>query len=214
MIDSSPLEQSELYSELNTIPHLNVEQGCQFSAGSRSDYFNLLRQFCLGLDDGIAAIRAFLAAENWKDYKIRVHAYKGVLAIAGNSELSEFAKKLEAASKTGNDENYAYCKANTDSFINALREFEAALRATALFRDNANKKHSVSVKELNTLLNKLCEACAAFKFNDAEKIADELSTITMNAAADREIEKICAFVRQFRFLESIEKIEALRIMLG
>jgi CheY-like chemotaxis protein/HPt (histidine-containing phosphotransfer) domain-containing protein len=92
-------EGDALFEELRAIPGLDLGEGLAHIGGSRADYYRVLRQFCAGLDEGLAFIKADLEKSDWKDYTIRLHAYKGVFAILGQKQLSEWAKKLEFAGK-------------------------------------------------------------------------------------------------------------------
>jgi hypothetical protein len=96
---SVPDVEDVLFEELKAVPGLDVGEGLAHIGGGRADYYRVLRQFCAGLDEGLAWIKTDLEKGDWKDYAIRLHAYKGVFAILGQNQLSEWAKKLEFAGK-------------------------------------------------------------------------------------------------------------------
>ncbi|MDR0526264.1 MAG: response regulator [Spirochaetaceae bacterium] len=205
--------QRAIFRELYSLPSLDAKTGLHHIAGSIDDYFNVLRQFCVGIEEGCHAIENALASKNWKEFVLRTHAYKGSLAIIGHNELSEKAKELEFAARTEGAENETLCAEKTAPFIEALREFKAKLEKTSLFPKDATVKTWIDRDALNEKLNILVEACNAFKPDDATAVCEELSRLTYNAEADPLLEEICALTRMFRFSEVGTKIEALRVKL-
>jgi signal transduction histidine kinase/DNA-binding NarL/FixJ family response regulator len=136
-------ENDPLWAELNAIPGLNTEAGLNHTGGSREGYYRVLRQFCSGFDEGMRVIAEDVEKENWKDYAIRLHAYKGVLAMLGQKALSDWALSLEAAGKdvVNGDESAAavtissainLCKTVTAPVCEAIRGFHKALLDTPL----------------------------------------------------------------------------------
>jgi CheY-like chemotaxis protein len=201
-------EQHHLYRELSLIKNLDVKKGLVYLANSVDDYFKVLRQFCRGLDDLNRVITEDIANADWGDYAIRLHAYRGTLAIMGHTTLSDWAKKLESASKNGTDGDIKFCKIETKEFLSSLADFRSELLKTSLFNESKKGK-AESVLGTQHKLRELSQACTELKADDAELIVAELQGITLDAELDKKIEEICLLVSSYRFLEAAKRIDAL-----
>jgi CheY-like chemotaxis protein len=81
------------------IPGLDVEQGMNFTGGKPEFYESALREFCDTFDDLFSGVSQDVAQRDWKEYSVKVHGLKGILAMLGATTLSEWARKLELAGK-------------------------------------------------------------------------------------------------------------------
>jgi HPt (histidine-containing phosphotransfer) domain-containing protein len=210
---------------LSAIPGLNVEDGVSHTGGSREGYYKVLRQFCSGFDEGMNRIAGDVEKEDWNDYTVRTHAYKGVLAMIGQKELSGWERLLEAAGKSaarreGETDNMAVAsaialvKGTTASIGGALRVFRDALLATRLFpRESSASKKEISTGELTEKLEALRAACAAFKMGDANKITAFLEQVSAGEATDAAgatgvaLAEICRLANALDYDEAVEKID-------
>ena len=59
-------------------------------------------------------LKELYQSANWKDYSIKVHALKSTSLTIGAEELSDCAKKLEAA---GKKEDTEYIRKNHDALL-------------------------------------------------------------------------------------------------
>jgi HPt (histidine-containing phosphotransfer) domain-containing protein len=136
-----------LWAKLSAIPGLNTEYGVSHTGGSREGYYLILHEFCSGFDEGMNCIARDVENENWKDYFIRFHSYKGMLAMIGHKALSEWAEGLEVAGKAASAAGaapaagaadaseaaaaVALCKGITPSVCEAMRAFRDDLLGTS-----------------------------------------------------------------------------------
>jgi HPt (histidine-containing phosphotransfer) domain-containing protein len=194
---------STLHDELAAISGLDVEDGVSHIGGSREGYHRILRQFCEGFDEGMATIRTALEKEDWKDYAIRLHAYKGVFATLGQKPLSEWARKLEFAGKAAET---AVCAAETAPVIAAMTAFRDALLATTLFPKDAAVKTKIAPEALAAKLAALSKACAAYKSTEASEIAATLANVSLDEVTDTALSGILALVASLDYGEAVEKI--------
>jgi HPt (histidine-containing phosphotransfer) domain-containing protein len=111
---------------LFSVPELDVNEGLTHVGGNISVYIDILRQFCTECDSILEKIRLATAAENWKDYAIRLHGVKGVFANIGVESLRAWAYKLELA---GKNQEAGVCRAETDPFCAAMTQFRDKLAA-------------------------------------------------------------------------------------
>jgi hypothetical protein len=169
----------------------------------------------------------FLKTEAWNDYSIRAHAIKGVLAAVGAERLSQWAYRLEQASKdstsqnpdaSGNrtaGENYSpgICREETGPFCAALSAFRDKLRLTSLFNysEDMKKKEKKAgdgnyLKEQMVLLREACLQCST---GEAEKIAAALEECTWNTETDNAVAEICRLVLSYDYDKALEKMSSI-----
>lgn len=110
------------------IPGLNIAKGLEFTGGSLDFYKLTLQQFCDDFPGLRDAVFDDVRKKDWKDYGIKLHGFKGMLAMIGAEELSEWAKKLEFAGKAadakGSAEDARVCASEARPIMQAI----AALR--------------------------------------------------------------------------------------
>jgi signal transduction histidine kinase/CheY-like chemotaxis protein/HPt (histidine-containing phosphotransfer) domain-containing protein len=215
----SPGYDHSLHNELAAIPGLDVQSGVSYSGGNRETYYEVLKQFYTGLDDGVQTITEALTREDWKDYAIRLHAYKSVFATIGNKALADWALKLELAGTDAAAGMNALitaqvCRAETASFITAVRGFHDALAATSLISPKPEKKTHISVGILTEKLKALFAACVVNKAAEASRIASMLESVSGDEATDAAVTEIRGLVASTRYDDAAEKIAELRYALS
>ncbi|MCD7709399.1 MAG: ATP-binding protein [Clostridiales bacterium] len=82
---------------------LDIEKGLMY-CGDEEGYIDVLRLHYRDGEKNREKIEDCYAAHDWKNYQIYVHALKSSMMSIGAVNLSEMAKKLEAASKEGDEE--------------------------------------------------------------------------------------------------------------
>ena len=108
---------------LQKLAWLKLDVGIK-NSGSADAYLPLLKIFYESLDEKVAELEGFFAAENWQDYTIKVHALKSSARIIGAIAFGEEAQRLENAGKNG---DIAYIRAYHAGFIAKCRSFKAPL---------------------------------------------------------------------------------------
>jgi HPt (histidine-containing phosphotransfer) domain-containing protein len=208
--------EDALWTQLRAISGLDTTDGISHTGGTRDGYYRVLKQFCSGFNEGMRAIKESLAKEDWKDYAIRLHAYKGVLAMIGHKTLSAWALRLEMAGKSADTEGDAkaitLCKAETAPIIADMKVFYETLCATNLIsKQNDAAKTKIDTETLTERLAALSAACVSFKAGDANKIAAELERISVDEESDAALTEILRLVASLDYDEAVEKINTLLI---
>ncbi|MDR3302478.1 MAG: response regulator [Spirochaetaceae bacterium] len=218
---SLKVPQAPLFEELGAIRGLNLEEGLSHVGGTQEVYYAVLRQFCTSFDEWVREVATNLEKENWKDYTIKLHAYKGVLASIGQQELSEQAAKLEAAAKAalaGGEaatSNIAFIKAETAPALHAIIAFRDALLATSLMekmkkmQESGAGKKSIDASLLKEKLILLGEACTEYRANDANALSASLEGVFLDEESDAALSDICRLVASLDYEEAAEKIKTL-----
>ncbi len=78
---------------------LDQKLGLMYCGGMEDMYREVLRLFWKLKDEKIADIKEAFRKEDWKNYRVFVHALKSSALNIGGEELSEAARKLEQAAK-------------------------------------------------------------------------------------------------------------------
>ena len=77
---------------------LDVDEGVSYAAGDEDFYLEMLKEYARSADGKCDELEGYYNNEDWKNYKIQIHAIKSTSKTIGAEELSEKAKALEAAS--------------------------------------------------------------------------------------------------------------------
>jgi HPt (histidine-containing phosphotransfer) domain-containing protein len=121
---------------------INIETGLLNNNSDIAFYTKTLRNVVSELPKEEKYLQAEYEAKDWKNFGIRAHALKGILATIGAETLSASAKELELAAK---EERFDDCKNKGPAFISALTEFENTLSdvvksETASFHNTATQE--------------------------------------------------------------------------
>jgi CheY-like chemotaxis protein/nitrogen-specific signal transduction histidine kinase/HPt (histidine-containing phosphotransfer) domain-containing protein len=201
-----------LLEELKAIEGLDIVAGLSHVADNKTAYIQILRQFCVEFDGYIADIRQFLAAENWDEYRIRIHAMKGVFANIGVEAISKWAYKLELAAR---EKNAPLCKAETAPFCEAMYQFKEKLGKTSLVKpEEAREKRQVEAAALKDLIARVEEAGKHGDVDAADKLAEELADVKYSEAADPLLAELYDMLVSLDYGEAVEKVAEIVGVIG
>jgi signal transduction histidine kinase/DNA-binding response OmpR family regulator/HAMP domain-containing protein len=200
-----------LLEELSRIEGLDVHAGLSYIGEDQEGYFGLLRFFSERSDIYLEELARTLETGIWKDYTIKVHALKGVLANIGAKGLSQWAAKLEKASKTGDDFSPETCKEETRPFCADLCEFRDKLRRTSLFESPVTdgEKPRGDTQFLKGQIELLKEACIKYSFGDTKKIIAVLGEYKWDDETEKELERIRHFMVSLDYDKALEGMNSL-----
>ena len=121
--DQVPVSEYEEVNEDRTkwyeeIPGIDSEKAME-NSGSEEAFKSVLQIFYDSLDQRIQELEDFYAAENWKDYTIKVHALKSSSRLIGAMSLGNDAEKLEMA---GKNDDTDYIRNNNEDFVERLKD--------------------------------------------------------------------------------------------
>ncbi|MCL2118711.1 MAG: ATP-binding protein [Planctomycetaceae bacterium] len=200
--------------KLTKIEDLSITSGLSRVGGDKKLYLEVLRKFCQDADGDAGALKKFAKNGKWKDYAIRVHAIKSVLATVGNRFLSDWAFRLEEAAMNGDAEK---CVKENGNFCGSLLKFQVKLQNTDLMTDSATTsiKRKISSKALKHKLELLLQACNDFQPETAEPLSGELlevslaASATVSASMDASLSKVHDLVQAFDYDKAAVMIEDL-----
>jgi HPt (histidine-containing phosphotransfer) domain-containing protein len=217
-------DDRKIFKEISLIDNLDPKEGITHTGNRIEDYFKVLRQFVNGVDENITKIKEYLQSEDWANYAILVHAYKGVLAIIGADKLSEYALHLETAAKNiveandhpeninaakGLKKNLKLCHEETFPLCDAVVTLHDALEKTSLVDKTPVEKTAIDIPTLKEKLTALKAACELFKGDDADALSAELEKSVFSEKIDAEIQSICRLTASFNFAEAVVRIQNL-----
>lgn len=98
---------------------IDVQTGLDYCCGDEAFYLEMLRMFSGQSGEKRGEIISLYEAENWADYAVKVHALKSTSLTIGAKGLSEQARLLEQAGKSG---DAGYIRENHDQMMRLYRE--------------------------------------------------------------------------------------------
>ena len=126
IIEEEPLEESgdnltrKEIELLNKIcPKINLDAAMSYCMHSREFFIEMMQEFFT--DDKTENINAAYAAEDWKNYRIMVHALKSTSMVIGALKFSDQAKAQEFAAKDERIDDLKKNHADLMSDYNKLR---------------------------------------------------------------------------------------------
>jgi CheY-like chemotaxis protein len=97
-VEASAEEQAVL-DKLRAIDGVDVKMGLLHLGGKPASYFKTIRRFCEEFPNYRATLETASASGQWNDYMIQAHSMKSSCAALGFRKISEWAARLESASK-------------------------------------------------------------------------------------------------------------------
>jgi CheY-like chemotaxis protein len=165
---SKPIDVIKLDAVLKKwIPKEKQEKSTEKIKNSNQRNPQIIAAFCKDGAQKIEELRKCLETDNYSLYTTHVHGLKSAAANAGESELSELAKKLETAGKNG---DFAFIKEHSEPFLAALQKRLSSINEVL----QANRKESSDLETLKTELLKLRDVLRDFDFAAFSEIANVL----------------------------------------
>jgi HPt (histidine-containing phosphotransfer) domain-containing protein len=164
------------------IAGLNISKGLTYSGGELAFYEKTVGMVIRSVPETVKRLDEYFAAENWSAYLVDVHGAASSLANIGNDELSQQAKKLEAAAR---EKNEIFIRENHDVFKTQILKFIAAL-------EEANSK------------NKKTDELAPGDFSKLKIILPQVISFLDNFECDLAAEQL-GEILNFNYNETVNK---------
>jgi signal transduction histidine kinase/DNA-binding NarL/FixJ family response regulator/HPt (histidine-containing phosphotransfer) domain-containing protein len=204
---------SLVFEKLKEISGLDVQAGIAYAGGGPKEYLSILRIFIAEADDYVSELRGFLAVEDWRLYKVKSHALKGIFAAIGFEGLSIEARRLEEASASG---NHAFCRAETDGFLEKVLSFKGVLKG-AIETDGeggvVRRRSPVSAQLLSGTLSQFIAAAEAGRGRDAGAFAERIALFSFNDAVDVLLDEVVTLSASMDYNMAVDPArEVLRLL--
>jgi HPt (histidine-containing phosphotransfer) domain-containing protein len=196
---------SRIFYELSRISELDVTLGLFHVGGSKSVYVTILKQFCNEIVNYLQEIKHYMDISNSQDFKIRIHAVRGMLSNIGMVDLSEWAHQLEVSELSLSDSESIR---NIMAFCEEVSKFCKKLLDTGIIAEHVLiEKQSGTREELHDLLHELKNACMHGESDKAEEIGAQLSAKAFGKEADALIAEIDSLIASYDYDVVLEKIK-------
>ncbi len=188
-----------------TIDGVNTEHGIKLIGGNMDDYIDILHSFYNDGVNKINTIGSAFAKQDFKNFRIDVHAVKSAAATIGAYGISEQAKKLEMAAI---DNNIQYITAYTDEFIDNYTQLLYDIKDSVSFGDEENaEKAQGDVGILKDRMVKLEEALTELDIDSIEIILEECLAYDWSGEINSLLNNIKEFVEAFDYYSAEEPLK-------
>jgi HPt (histidine-containing phosphotransfer) domain-containing protein len=174
--------------------------------GSEEIYFDLLRRFCLDLDQLLEELSGFLDASDWQNYITRIHALKGLCMGIGAAELSKQAETLEHAARRG---EYQPCHVSTGDFVDKATWLRVALQKIIGHGVNSDIKRPVELPYLLKQLQTFQQACNDFDGDIIDRLAKEFRQMHFQRDIDDILSQVAELAISFDYDPAKALVDAL-----
>ncbi|MBQ8567856.1 MAG: response regulator [Oscillospiraceae bacterium] len=204
--------------------NISVKKGLGYAGGSEDAYYEILEMYVRKGTEKIAQINTLAAEENWKNYTIEVHALKSTSLSIGAVKLSEFAKKLELAGKSG--DNDMIRKENDELmklYADVIGEGRKLLEEYGIDIENeedetaAEELHheQITAEKLTEYISLIENSCNDFDGDETSRLAKEASVYTYNGRAlNIWMKKIAEYAEDYEYDSAMEELEKMCSELG
>ncbi|MDR1730933.1 MAG: response regulator [Synergistaceae bacterium] len=193
-------EEDAVLAELDAISDLDVADAVSLM-GSAASYLSTLRQIQDDLKTLTTEIRDLAEKAEWKDYGIKAHAAKGILATIGAKKLAEKASVLEKAAKNG---DYETCGKNTDELCEKMLDLSEAMLKTSLMEgvEPSVARQRTDAATLSEAVRRLAEACDSGNLDRVRDAAKNLAALGYDDETDAMLNEIAELADSFDFEEA------------
>jgi HPt (histidine-containing phosphotransfer) domain-containing protein len=178
-----PMENSDSYEWLNSIPELDPDLGIE-NCGTFESLVAVTKIF-----HQTARSKADEIENLWNDgdttnYTIKVHALKSSARVIGARVLSDMAKELEDAGRSG---NLAVINSNTPILLKKYRELDACLSS---FDEEAGDKPELTQKMRDDAMETIQMVAGAMDYGVMEQLLKDLKGHAMSEEDEKLVCKL------------------------
>ncbi len=200
--------------------HISITKGMYYAGGSEEAYYEILDMYVRKGEDKIRQMNSLVEQEEWKDYTIEVHALKSTSLSIGAAELSEYAKNLELAGKSG---DYDIIVKNNDSlmelFGKVLEEGRRLLGEKMSSKEETPEEEvaceEISEDDLIGILDKIKMFCSDFDSDEIAALSKEASKYSFGGISlSSYFRSIESSASDFEYDDAYAMVEKLMTELG
>lgn len=201
---------------------ISVAKGLNYAGGNEDVYYEILELFVRKGEGKRKEINALAEEKNWHNYIIEVHALKSTSLTIGAAELSEKAKKLELAGKSGDFD--VIIRDNDDlmkSYDDVMTEGRKLLEKVGVIVEAEETEAApenmkpVSLEILREYCIKIRECCDGFDSDGIIEIAEQAAIFSYNDKSLKPyFDKIVVRASDFEYDEAVEELDKMCAELG
>ena len=205
---------------------ISVSKGLTYTGGNEDAYYEILEMYVRKGEEKREHIISLAEEESWKNYITEVHALKSTSLSIGSVKLSEFAKKLELAGKSGDYE--VIRNGNNDLMMlysEVIDEGKKLLAKKGVVIDSENESDSsfaegvsaepITFEKLMEYISLLENSCNDFDSDEAVRIAEEALIYSYNEKPLKIwFDKIGKYAADFEYELALDELQKMCSELG
>ena len=178
---------------LKDIEGISVDEGIS-NCGSRESFASALTLFANTVSENSDVIEKAYEEKDIKGYTIKVHALKSAARLIGAMELSEQAKKLEAA---GNSKDMDYINEKTRLLLEKYRGYKEKLKDLLEKVDDDSGKEPIPENELKEAYDALNEFTEQMEYDGAIMVVEQVKKYKLPEKDKKIFDNIEHALKQF-----------------
>ncbi len=194
--------------------HILMSLGIKYAGGNEEAYYEILDMYVRKGGEKKDLINQYCKEKDWKNYIIEVHALKSTSQSIGAGKLSELAKRLELAGKSG---DYSVIEAE-NAELSKLYELvlEEGFKMLDAVKPQENEETAVELKEIGKellveYLSKLESYCLDFDSDEVLNVVKEASAYSYNGQEIKTyLEKVAEYANDFEYDSAVEELNKIR----
>lgn len=182
------------------------------AAGGFDTWLSVMKSFSSSITEKADEINSFLAAGDYKNYTIQVHALKSAARIIGAYKLSELAAELEEEGNkiqqiaTIPEEELIQFKTKSSVLLENYKDLLPLLSPLYTYGEvPESEKLSASDDEIKTIIDRLLSACSAFDLAAVEEEFELLKKLKLPDQLNKKMPELSKAVENIDF-EIIEEL--------
>lgn len=198
--------------------HISVSKGLSYTGGSEDAYYEILEMYVRKGEEKQLQITELAAQASWKNYITEVHALKSTSLNIGAVKMSEFAKKLELAGKSG---DYDVIRKENNELMKLYGEVVEegmallAKNGITLEKEEINEAElaaePITLEKLTEYMSLIETSCNDFDGDETVRLAKEASAYAYNGKPLRTwLAKIAEYAADFEYDSAFEELETMR----
>ncbi|MBP0964248.1 MAG: response regulator [Oscillospiraceae bacterium] len=195
------------------------DKGLMYTGGSIDAYREILEMYAKKGPEKRVYIDKLFEKKDWKNYVIEVHALKSTSLSIGAVKLSELAKELELAGKSGSygtiEKKNGMLSDLYGEVIDIVNDYLGESEPDDTENETAEETAElteISAEKLSEYIGRAKDACAGFDGDAMTAIADEVSDYSYNGKPLKEyFGRAAELAEDFEYdtaLEEIARLEA------
>jgi HPt (histidine-containing phosphotransfer) domain-containing protein len=198
-----------------SIEGIDYERGLSLFAGDRKQYLEIVKSVSEEGRRLAVEMSEALAAEEYKDYTIKIHALKGMMANIGADGFAKKAKALEMAGKEG---DYDYIRRFHEEVIDEFETLAEGMDRLILSEekeetDTDTELPEISVEELSGKIKEAKKYLEDYYRDEALDILQECFSFRLPDGVKKELKEMNDMVSQFQYQEPVEKADEILALL-
>lgn len=212
--------KKEVKNTLNIIDgkHISVTKGVKYAGGNEEAYYEILDMYVRKGEEKRVLINELWEKKDWKNYTIEVHALKSTSQSIGATTLSDMAKRLELAGKSG---DYSVIEEEHTKMSDL---YELVLEEGNELLSKVLPKHEevveielkdIGIELFKEYLEKIENYCSDFDGDEAVNVLKEAMAYSYNGEVlNSYLGKVSEYVQDFEYDSAIEELNSMRKHFG